>query len=136
MPPEGVLLAFPAGPHDDHPRRIVATTADSEEHPHPELAGAVWLDDVDPTSVLRRGADVEHGLAVDRVAVAGTDRESPSRGQLTGRRHGRAVALGSQLAERGEGTELAARPPIELIERPVEGGFADNRNGQDIGLDV
>ena len=43
---------FPAGAHDDHPGRVVAALADREEHPHPELAGAVGLDDVDPQAVL------------------------------------------------------------------------------------
>ena len=50
------LLPFRAGPHDDHPRRVVAALADREEHPHAELAGAVGLDDVDPEAVLRRRA--------------------------------------------------------------------------------
>jgi len=50
---EGVLLPFPAGPHHDHPGRVVAALADGEEHTHPELAGTVGLDHVDPQVVPR-----------------------------------------------------------------------------------
>ena len=43
---------FAAGAHDDHPRRVVAPLPDREEHPHPELAGPIRLDHVDPQAVL------------------------------------------------------------------------------------
>ena len=77
MPPEGVLLALPAGAHDDHPGRVVAALAHRQEHAHAELARAVGLDDVDPQAVALgdrpglvgedRRADVVRGAVGERL---------------------------------------------------------------------
>ena len=90
-----------------------------------------------PTEATLDGrAEPVDRLAVELVGLAGADQQEPARGQVAGRREGRAVALAGQLAERGQGRQLTAAAPIELAQRTVERGLADERDGQDIGGDV
>ena len=50
-PAELVCRAFRTRAHDDHPRWVVAALPHRQEHPHPELARPIGLDDVDPQPV-------------------------------------------------------------------------------------
>src|SRR5205823_14718676 len=76
---ERVPLTLLAGPHDDHPGRVVTAPSDREEEVHPQLAGALGLDDVEPQAVLLReiarrvgkdlGADVVRAAVRERPGV-------------------------------------------------------------------
>ena len=79
VPVERVALPFPARAQDDHPRRVVAASADGHEHAHAELGGPLRLDDVDPQAVLLgdRPRLVGEDLGADVVGGAVRERRGP-----------------------------------------------------------
>ena len=81
-------------------------------------------------------ADAHDRLAVELGRLAGADDEHAPGRELARRGQRGRVALGLQLAEGREGAQLAARPPIQLIERPFEGRLADDRDDQDVRGDI
>src|SRR5258705_3858431 len=86
--------------------------------------------------MLDRAADMEHGLAVDRIGVAGADRQDATRGQLPGRGDRRGETLCPQLPERDEALQLAPGPAVELAEWALECRLTDDGDGQDVGPDI
>ena len=119
--PSASFSPFPAGPHDDHPGRVVAALPDREEHAHAELPGAVGLDDVDPQAVLlgdgaglvgedlradvvgrpiRQRPGVVRALADDDSALRGlvspTRRRAPGATRISSSSSGGAVATSSR----------------------------------------
>ena len=86
--------------------------------------------------MLRGGADVEDGLTVDIPGVARADRQDPAGGELAGRGDRRGEALRAQLTERGQGCQLATSPAVQLAERALEHRLTDDRDREDVRLDV
>ena len=72
-------------------------------------------------------------LAVEGVGLARADDQQPPRRQLAGGRQGRVVALAGQLAEGGQGRQLAAGAPVDLAQRAFERRLVHDRDGQDVG---
>jgi hypothetical protein len=79
---------------------------------------------------------VDDGLAVELVGGAGADGQHASDRQLAGRSERGRESLRPQLAEGLEGLQLTAGPPVELAEGAVERGLADDRDREDVGLDL
>jgi hypothetical protein len=81
---------------------------------------------------LDRRPQASHRLAIQPVFRAGRDGQQATRPRFARGRQGCGESVRSELAELGQGPELAARPAIELAQDPVEGRLADNRKGQDV----
>ena len=82
-------------------------------------------------------ADVDDGLAVELAGVADADRQErgpPAVSPGAARAEVKRLAGSSPNAARA--AQLAAGPPVELAERAVEGGLADDRDDEDVGRDV
>ena len=73
-----------------------------------------------------------------RSGVAAEDREQPTGLDLarSGTGDDALESLSTQLAEVDERLELAAGTLVELAQGPGELGMAQDRDGQDVGLDV
>ena len=87
----------------------------------------------------RRSADAPIRTTVSRSSFSASPAptvDETARRQLAGRDDRGPVALARDLLERREGPELAADPPVDLAEGSVERRLADDRDREDVGLDV
>ena len=89
-----------------------------------------------PSRRSAAAADPHDRLAIELGRVAGADQEDPPGPELTGRGERGRIALGLELTERGERSELAPRPPIELVEWSLERRLVDDRDDEDVRGDV
>ena len=85
---------------------------------------------------LRGRADPDDGLAVELVGLAGSDRHETAGRQLARGDDRGPEALALDLLELRQRLDLAARASVDLAERAVERRLADDRDGEDVGLDV
>ncbi len=75
------------------------------------------------------------GLAVEGIRGATGHGKHPLDPDLARRRHGRGIAGWPELAERGQGPQLAAGPAVKLVEQAGEGGLAHDGNDEQVGGD-
>ena len=81
-------------------------------------------------------ADAHDDLAIELRRPR--PRRPPAGGRPAARRRGesRRVALAGQLLEVGQGPELPAGSPVQLVERTLEGRVPHDGDDEDVGLDV
>ena len=109
-----------------------ATVEDGGERRDPQGEG-LRLAAAEPA--LGRRADPHDGLAVELAASPAPTVTTRPAGRSPGLRRPSSSAC-PRLLERGQGLDLAADPPVDLAEGAVERRVTDDRDRQDVGLDV
>src|SRR5260221_11768624 len=75
-------------------------------------------------------------LAIELVGLAAADAEEALRARCTGSGEDCPEALRAQLAERDQGSQLAAGPAIELADRVRERWIAEDRHDEDVSRNI
>ena len=89
-----------------------------------------------PSRRTAAAAEADDDLAVDLAGLPCPDHHQAPGRQLAACGERRRIAFPGQLLEAGQRPELAAGTPVELVERALERRVTDDRDDEDVGLDV